>query len=445
MNSKIGVTQGVGLVVASTIGSGLFVSTGFMLSQGLTPSEILLEWFIGGLWAFCGAVLYGHIAQSTPLNGGEPVYIRRYLSDRLGYLITLLTIVIGFICPIVFDAIVTGNYVGALIGWEQPQIIASLIILFFIGTNYITDQNQFSDFIQQLLVLIKLCSVVAIIAIGFWWLDFTSTYTPYSFSFSPKRIDSLLGQQYWVVYAFSGFNAAIYIAERFKKPEQQVKKSIYYGLFLVFCCYILINHIFVQVLMTTDIPQAVLDDGFNQITLCHLLFQKMFQSNYGNIISLLMIFIFLSSISVMFQLVIPICTSLFSSKIKDHMDNKNIPLTKLCLLAVGCLALILVWFTSIVKVLASISFIIYFVSSLTISIILLNRLPQGSSYRIRILSLGYILSSLLLLAYGIVSSDMVYSCSIVLILMMAWLFRKSDKVPTSIPEQSDSPHRKYNT
>ena len=396
MPSKIGVIQGVGLVVASMIGSGLFVSTGFMLAQGLTPSEILLEWLIGGIWAFIGAILYSHIAKVTPMNGGEPAYIRKYLSNRLGYIITLLTIMVGFICPIVFDSLVSGSYIAALIGWDEPQVIASCIVVFFVIANYVTEKNTLSDMIQQLLVVIKIVGVLVMIAIGFWWLNTTHTFSAYTYSFNPERTEILLGQQYWVVYAFSGFNAAIYIAERFQNPKEQIKKSIYYGLFLVFACYLLLNHIFVQILMATDIPKEALDDGFNQITLCHLLFQKIFESNYGNIISTMMVFIFLSSISVMFQLVIPICTSLCS----ESADSEKIQYKKWSILAVGVFALILVWLTDIAKILASISFIIYFVSSLTIAIILFNRLPKGSSYQMRFLSSMYIFSSVMLLLYG---------------------------------------------
>lgn len=443
MSHKIGVVQGVGLVVASMIGSGLFVSTGFMLAQGLTSSEILLEWLIGGLWAFCGAILYSHIAQVTPLDGGEPIYIRRYLSESLGYIVSIITILIGFICPIVFDSLVTGHYLSAVSGWEQPEIMASAIILFFVGTNYIGDRNQFADVIQQILVFIKFCIVFAIIAIGFWWLNKTDTFTPYTLTFTSDRIQPLLGQQYWVVYAFSGFNAAIYIAERFKQPSIQVQKSIYYGLFLVLICYMLINHIFVQVLLATDIPQAALNDEYNQITLCHLLFQKMFASSYGNVISSVMIFIFLSSISVMFQLVIPICVSLSTKKeCQDH--NKQ--LTKLCVLIVGGFALLLIWSTSISQILASISFIVYLVSSLTMAIILLNKLPKGSSPKIRLLSLGYIITSILLLAYGVINSDIGFAPSVLFAsaLIVVWLYHKKYIQQTSIVEPSSNRHHKYN-
>ena len=122
MNPKIGLLQGIGLVVASMIGSGVFVSSGFMLQASLTPFEIMLEWIIGGIWAFSGAVLYVHIAKNFPKNGGEPAYIKKYLDPNVGQVVAILTILIGFICPIAFDTLVAASYLQSIfqVGKIEP-------------------------------------------------------------------------------------------------------------------------------------------------------------------------------------------------------------------------------------------------------------------------------------------------------------------------------------
>jgi len=432
MTPKIGLLQGIGLVVASMIGSGVFVSSGFMLQASLSPFEIMLEWIIGGTWAFAGAILYVHIAKNFPKNGGEPEYIKTYLDPNIGQVVALLTIAIGFICPIAFDSLVAASYLHSMFNIGSPQLIASVILLIFMMINLYPSKASLSDFIQQGLVLLKIIIVLTISGVGLYWLHNTASFTPYQIqAVEPAKIETLLQQQYWVVYAFSGFNASIYLVERFRKPSVQVKYSIFLGVSFVFVCYLLLNHVFVQALQHTDISQATLSDNFTQVTLGHILIQKMMGPSYGTVMSCLMVVIFLSSISVMIQLVLPICVSVMGTL--SSPKEKNLCTQKM-VLWIGGLSLLMIWISGVRDLLSSISFLIYLVSSLTVSLILFNRLPQRSPLWIRGLSFVYISISMVLLGYGLTGASYLETLVFSILTVCLWMFIRK---PISLGKKLD--------
>src|SRR5262249_20943967 len=55
---RLGAVTGILLIVASMIGTGVFTTTGFMVSAIPSPTAVLLAWLLGGVAALCGALTY---------------------------------------------------------------------------------------------------------------------------------------------------------------------------------------------------------------------------------------------------------------------------------------------------------------------------------------------------------------------------------------------------
>ena len=68
---QLGLVSSVALVVASMIGSGVFTTSGFLLSDLYTPARVLIVWLGGGILALLGAFCYGALARQFPASGGE--------------------------------------------------------------------------------------------------------------------------------------------------------------------------------------------------------------------------------------------------------------------------------------------------------------------------------------------------------------------------------------
>jgi len=79
--------------VANMIGTGVFLSAGFM-AQEMSPGLILLAWVVGTGIALAGTRAYGEVARLVPRSGGEYRYLSELLHPYLGYLATADVLVV---------------------------------------------------------------------------------------------------------------------------------------------------------------------------------------------------------------------------------------------------------------------------------------------------------------------------------------------------------------
>ena len=79
---KIGFWTALALVIGNIIGAGIFTTTGYLAEKITDPRIFLLAWLVGGLYAICGAFVYGLLAKKMPVNGGDYVYDSTHLLHR---------------------------------------------------------------------------------------------------------------------------------------------------------------------------------------------------------------------------------------------------------------------------------------------------------------------------------------------------------------------------
>ena len=63
-------------MVANTIGSGIFTTSGYIARDVGSPLALLVLWFTGGLIALAGSLAYAELGAAMPEAGGEYVYLR---------------------------------------------------------------------------------------------------------------------------------------------------------------------------------------------------------------------------------------------------------------------------------------------------------------------------------------------------------------------------------
>ena len=112
--SAPGLWSGVGLVAANMIGSGVFLSSGFM-AQDMGPGTILVAWLVGAALALAGAQAYAALARAIPRSGGEYRFLSELLHPALGYLAGWASLLVGFSAPIAVNALAAGAYTATLV------------------------------------------------------------------------------------------------------------------------------------------------------------------------------------------------------------------------------------------------------------------------------------------------------------------------------------------
>ena len=80
LRRPVGWGSAAALVVASMIGTGVFTTSGFLLTDLGSPWAVLAVWVAGGILATLGALSYGALARRIPESGGEYLFVSRTLT-----------------------------------------------------------------------------------------------------------------------------------------------------------------------------------------------------------------------------------------------------------------------------------------------------------------------------------------------------------------------------
>ena len=287
--------SGAGLVVANMIGVGVMISTGFM-AQDMGPIPILLAWAVGAGIALCGVLAYSGLALQIGESGGEYRFLSDLVHPFLGYLAGWGSLILGFSAAIAADAYAVGSYVNTLIDGPDPRLLGTAVVLVFVLVH--AGRGQLGVVGQNGLVAAKVAFLAVFVVLG---LSLGNNAVP---TWAPPSADDhfplreLIINQFWIAFAFSGWNAAAYVAKEFRNPTRDVGRAMILGMGAVAILYLLINWIFVANLTPVE-AQAVFTYEQSRISLAHLVAQQLFGAAGGAAVSLFVILALVSAISAM--------------------------------------------------------------------------------------------------------------------------------------------------
>ncbi len=292
---RLGLFSGIGMVIANMIGAGVFLSTGFM-AQELTPKQILLAWAVGAFLALAGARAYAAIAQIVPRSGGEYQYLSVLVHPALGYLAGWASLLLGFSAPIAIDAVAAGAFAKTIAPSVNAKVFAALAIVLLTGVHAIG--LRFSVTTQNLLVIIKITLVIGFMAVGLLggrnaWPEWEPPVKSAGFP-----LGSFMQNLFYIAFAFSGWNAAVYAASEFRNPKHDVPRAMLMGCGFVGILYLLVNWVFVANL-TPEQCKVVFSYETARITLGHIIMKNLIGDIGAMCMSTLAIVAFVSAMSAM--------------------------------------------------------------------------------------------------------------------------------------------------
>jgi basic amino acid/polyamine antiporter, APA family len=290
----LGLGTGVGLVAANMIGSGVFVTAGFM-AQELGPGLILAAWVAGTAAALAGARAYAEIARAIPRSGGEYRYLSRLWHPFLGVLAGWASLLIGFSAPIAAAALAAGHFVRTLVPGAPPRAVGAALLALITLAHAVG--FAWSRRTQDALVVAKAALLVGFVAVGL-------AHSPLAWpAWEPPRPAAstalaFTNSLFFVAFAFSGWNAAAYAAAEFRRPERDVPRALLIGCGLVGALYLAINWVFVASLTPAQ-AAVVLTDPHQQVTLGHVVMRAALGEAGGRAMSVLTLVALASSVSAM--------------------------------------------------------------------------------------------------------------------------------------------------
>ena len=234
------------LVVASMIGAGVFTTSGFALAELGTPDRVMLVWLLGGVIALLGALSYGLIAREVIESGGEYVYLARNVHPLAGFVAGWVSMLAGFSGAIAFAATAFEAY---LLPADGSAVVPGNVV----AIGLVTLAAVLHGFVprwavatQTLVVTMKLGALLIFMAIAVWLNGgIPAQAFPTTSTTLPVSITAIAASLVWVFLSYSGFNAAVYLAEEARDPGRDVPQAMLWGTLIVTLVYLGINAVFV--------------------------------------------------------------------------------------------------------------------------------------------------------------------------------------------------------
>ena len=243
--SAVSVLVATAIVVADMVGVGVFSSLGFQVKDIPSGFSILLLWVVGGVVALCGAVSYAELGAMFPRSSGEYNFLRRAWHPAFGFLAGWVSATVGFSAPVALAAMAFGEYARSV--WPSaPPLALAIGVVWMVSIVQLCGVRHSGTF-QLISTIIKVVLIVAFLIAGF------TIGTPQPVSFAPTASDftHILSAPFaiglvFVMYSFSGWNAATYIIGEMRMPQQNLPRALLAGTLIVLVLYVALNAVFLH-------------------------------------------------------------------------------------------------------------------------------------------------------------------------------------------------------
>ncbi|HEX9653513.1 MAG TPA: amino acid permease [bacterium] len=287
-SAKLGVFTATCFVIANMIGTGVFTSLGFQAAVIPSVFPLLLLWVVGGIIALCGAFAYAELGAALPRSGGEYHLLSRIYHPVLGFLSGWVSLTVGFAAPTALAAMALVSYLSAAVdGLPERHLAAAIVALFTIvhGVSIRVGSRAHNFFTS-----LKVTLILVFIAAVFWIAPAESL------SLIPRAGDARLivspafaVSLVFVSFAYSGWNAAIYVVGEIREPQKNLPCALFAGTLLVTLLYVLLNFVFIY---TTPLVELA-----GKIEIAYLSGRRVFGPAGGKIMALILAFLLLSTVS----------------------------------------------------------------------------------------------------------------------------------------------------
>src|SRR6187200_1940448 len=243
--STVSVVVAIAIVVADMVGVGVFTSLGFQVKDIPTGFSILLLWVVGGIVALCGVFSYGELGAMFPRSSGEYNFLGRAYHPAFGFVAGFVSATVGFAAPVALAAMAFGEY-GKSVLPDAPPLLLAVGVVWLVSLVQLGGVKHSSTF-QLIATILKVVLIMAFLAAGF----VIGTPQPVTFTPSVSDFGHIASAPFaiglvFVMYSFSGWNAATYIIGEMRAPERNLPRAMLAGTSIVLVLYIALNAVFLH-------------------------------------------------------------------------------------------------------------------------------------------------------------------------------------------------------
>jgi len=294
MRRDFGLSTATYVVIASMVGTGILVSPGYMMASLNNYIVIFGLWLLGGLLALCGALCVAELAAALPRAGGEYVYLREAYGPMPAFLCGWTSFFLGFSAPLAVAGYIAAFYLLTPFGFDKEtghivQITAAVIIIAITLPNLIGHRQ--SAWTQNLTTILKLGLFVILVLMAFLFGGGQLANIAKGQAIREVKVGTAASQLFYVMFAYSGWNAASYLAGEVKNPGKILPKSLLLGTGLVIILYLALNLVFAYAVPLSEVGFA------NAEKVPQLAVEKLFGARTSSVFSVAVGLTFLATVS----------------------------------------------------------------------------------------------------------------------------------------------------
>jgi basic amino acid/polyamine antiporter, APA family len=307
LERRLGTADAAAIVVSNVIGGGIFFVP--VIVAQLVPNALAMlgVWLVGGLLAFAGAMAYAELAALRPRAGGEYVYLRDAFGPLAAFLTGWTSFVAGFSGAIAAISVALADYVGRFLPGAadttplftvplpyvpltvSPQALVALAVIAGLSLIHIAGLGP-GRIVQNLLAALKVSALVIFIALGF---SLGRGDLAHAAPAGSVAAAGFLMALIPVMFSYSGWNAAAYVAEEVRDPGRNVPRALGLGTVAVVLIYLALNLLYLYAMPLQELA------GLPAGRLMDTTAERLFGFVAGNLLAIFTIVSMAASISAM--------------------------------------------------------------------------------------------------------------------------------------------------
>ena len=271
LERRLGPFDASAIVISNVIGVGIFTTPGVVAAMLPNKAAMLSVWAFGGFLAFAGALAYAELAAWRPQAGGEYVYLRESFGRLAAFLTGWTSFVAGFSGAIASGAVAVAVYLDRFVpgagdatvvaGWQVGPLtvaisarasvaIVTIVVLAIIQARGVRPGRVLQNSLTTVTVGALAVFVVAGLAIA------PSPAVPAPAS-GPVPPTAWLLALVPVMFSYTGWNAAVYVAEEIRNPTRNVPLALALGTASVVTLYLSLNALYLRVVPHAQLVGAI--------------------------------------------------------------------------------------------------------------------------------------------------------------------------------------------
>lgn len=293
---EVGFLSSAFLVVGNIIGIGIFTTSGLIAARVGSSIWIIGVWLIGGCLALIGAVCYARLGVLFPRAGGEYAFLYPTYGSLAAFLSGWASLFIGFTAPIAASALGLAHYLSPYLPpqmagepvWIKGIAIVTLVLVSF----FLSLGLKVGNSLHAIVTLLNFFLAIGFSLLVLYRAPVSTNLTPILTSgFGGASLPDLASAVVLVMFTYSGWNAAAYLAEEIKTPEKNIPGALVGGTVAVIVLYVLINLAYFSAAPLVEIS--------GEVAVAEVTARAVFGPLGQNLVNVLILFSILSSLTAM--------------------------------------------------------------------------------------------------------------------------------------------------